>query len=113
MQVTYLLGLVLAVTGALAAPGGKAPPKAPPKPAPPSGNQVAAISCSSGDPYCCTASTGGTDDSKGGGNANGFTCSKLVGACNSIAVCCNNQAQQGASASQTCSAFGTTKVIFI
>ncbi|KAH6867778.1 hypothetical protein B0T10DRAFT_325171 [Thelonectria olida] len=101
MQVTSIIALAIAATGALASPG-RAPPE---KPSRPVGKQSASIVCSTGAPYCCTSEISG--------GLGYFECSRLTDVCNSIAVCCNNQAQQGASASQTCAAFGNAKVVYI
>ncbi|KAH7114640.1 hypothetical protein EDB81DRAFT_767811 [Dactylonectria macrodidyma] len=109
MQVTSIVALLIAATGALAAPGGYKPnkPNKPSKPAPP---VVQQITCSGGSPYCCNAEANGGEDSfaSGGGDIY-FKCSDMTNNCNSITVCCNNN---GEDAEQTCAAFGNAKVIF-
>ncbi|KAI5461007.1 hypothetical protein BGZ63DRAFT_405442 [Mariannaea sp. PMI_226] len=102
MQFTSMLAILVAVTGAVAAPGGYKPPK-PEKPAPPPAS-VQQIQCSSGSPYCCTAEADGGKKGSDGGNSK-FNCSVLSGTCNSIAVCCNNN--NGAA---TCTGLGYASI---
>ncbi|KAI5462889.1 hypothetical protein BGZ63DRAFT_176162 [Mariannaea sp. PMI_226] len=108
MQVTSALAILIAVTGAFAAPGTsyKEPehhhPHKPHKPAPPPPS-VQQITCSSGAPYCCTAEANGSQKSDGGKLS--FSCAALSGTCNSIAVCCNNN-----NGDQTCTGLNGASV---
>ncbi|KAM0426124.1 hypothetical protein ACHAPT_008755 [Fusarium lateritium] len=111
MLTTSVVGLLITAVGAIAAPGGghhPQPPHPPPPPPPSVGpvNQIQSISCSSGAAYCCTPET-----DKWGSNY--FQCSNYLNSCDSIVVCCNSQANQGSTSSQTCAAFGDTKVVYI
>ncbi|KAL2672880.1 hypothetical protein Neosp_013596 [[Neocosmospora] mangrovei] len=106
MLVTSVVGLLITAVGAIAAPGGHHPPPPPPPPSVGPVNQIQSVSCSSGAAYCCTPET-----DKWGSNY--FQCSNYLNSCDSIVVCCNSQANQGSSSAQTCSAFGSTKVIYV
>ncbi|KAH7012986.1 hypothetical protein EDB80DRAFT_834726 [Ilyonectria destructans] len=101
MKFTTIIGLTIAATGALAAPGG--PPKPPPPPPPTAKNNIQTITCGSGAPYCCTSDSGDW-----GSNVK---CSKFNNLCNSVVVCCNIN-QQNSAATQICGGFGNNKVIF-
>ncbi|KAF4459165.1 hypothetical protein FALBO_14085 [Fusarium albosuccineum] len=105
MHFSSIVGLLISAVGALAAPGGAGHPQHPPPSVGPV-NQIQSVSCSSGAAYCCTPET-----DKWGSNY--FQCSNYLNSCNSIVVCCNNQANEGSAAAQTCSAFGATKVIYV
>ncbi|KAI5460894.1 hypothetical protein BGZ63DRAFT_425364 [Mariannaea sp. PMI_226] len=105
MQFTSMLAILVAVTGAVAAPGGYKPPK-PEKPAPPPPS-VQQIQCSSGSPYCCTAEADGGSKGSNGGNSK-FSCSILSGTCNAIAVCCNNN-----NGAQTCTGLGSSSITIV
>ncbi|KAL7896902.1 hydrophobin [Trichoderma sp. SZMC 28014] len=122
MQFTTAIALLLtAATGAIAAPGGHSAPAPPPPPPPPqnvgTNTNYQSNSCGNGaSPYCCSASTDALGSSY-------WECSNISDTCNSITVCCNNNNQnnnqQGDhnsednnSGNQSCSAFGSQKVIY-
>ncbi|KAJ4183318.1 hypothetical protein NW755_009809 [Fusarium falciforme] len=109
MLVTSLFGLLITAVGAIAAPGGHGGGNPHPgHPAPPSVgpvNQIQSITCNGGDAYCCTPEADGW-------GSNYFKCSSYGETCDSIAVCCNSQNNQGSTSVQACSAFGDAKVIY-
>lgn len=70
--------------------GGRPPPPPPAPPAPPVINHQVNY-CSSGAPYCCTASSEN-------GSGVGTTCVLSTTQCNSVSICCNNAANSGSSA---------------
>lgn len=94
MKVPAIVGLLIAVTGALAAPGGgggsyhPAPPpknKPPPPPPPPAPGPVSQTqNCGNGaSAYCCYNEVDNDGLSQ-------LTCKSSTGSCNTIAICCNN-----------------------
>ncbi|EEU33563.1 uncharacterized protein NECHADRAFT_106616 [Fusarium vanettenii 77-13-4] len=110
MQLTSIVALLVAATGAVASPG-RAPPPPPPKPhrpAPPTiGPVTQTQSCgNSASAYCCN----NVVDSKG---LSYFECKSSTGSCNTIAICCqNNNNGEDGNAIQNCG-LGNSQVIWL
>ncbi|KAM5357215.1 hypothetical protein ACJZ2D_016490 [Fusarium nematophilum] len=90
-----VLAILVAVTGALAAPGSGPPPPPPPPhhpPPPPAPPVKQENTCGNGQSLYCCATNGKNSDV----TCNSFTNGGIGGVCNGIQMCCNNnQGTQG------------------
>ncbi|TVY69280.1 hypothetical protein Focb16_v000160 [Fusarium oxysporum f. sp. cubense] len=106
-----IVALLVAATGALAAPGGGRGGDRGDR----GGNRgdrntnTQTVTCTGGSAYCCSP------EYSDGGLFSHYQCNKNINSCNvqSTIVCCAQNAQGNNNhQSQTCSAFGNQKVIF-
>ena len=90
MQSTAIFLLIASVSTALAGPWVPVPPAKPAKPA----VQTVTINCGGGTAYCCNVDSSAA--------VLQYTCSGSAVNCNAITICCSNNAQNDAAASQAC-----------